>query len=141
MWWLLALFMSIAVSMFSFYDSHSITAQTALTVTTQQQAMQTVAYLNAINDYLYDNPMSDGSVPDEDLPVTAPKNTANVISGNRVFVYQPPTTGLMYQLEKASTASALIGKVASGRLLDATGTDMGVTVPSAIPDGDIVYLN
>lgn len=37
--------------------------------------------------------------------------------------------------------SALVGRVASRRLLDSTGTDMQIAVPAAIPDGSVVWVN
>lgn len=141
MWWLLALIMMIFVTEVSISQLNELTPQSMVQVATEQQANQTMAYLNAINDYLYSHPQADGTVSDELLPIKAPKGAKNYIQASRVYIYQPNDKGLMWQLEQASTKSALIGKVSSGRLKDASGTDMGVTVPSAITDGYIVYLD
>ncbi|MGR7464121.1 type IV pilus biogenesis protein PilM [Klebsiella aerogenes] len=129
------------VSLSAVNNTHDVTAQTAITVNAQQQAMQTVSWMNAINDWLYDHTMDAGTVPGADLPVKPPRNGQNVVQGGRAYVWQPDAPGLLYQLEAASDTSALMGRVKNGRLTDAIGTDMGVSVPSSIPDGDIVYLN
>lgn len=141
MWWLIAVFMMIFVTEISVTQPHDLSGRSLVAVSAQQQAIQTVAYINSINDYLYSHPMTDGVVSDDQLPVKAPAGAKNLIQASRVYVYQPNAKGLLWQLENASDVSALIGKVASGRLLDATGTDMGVSVPSSIPDGDLAWLN
>lgn len=141
MFWIVMVFVAVMVSLSAVDSTHDVTAQTAITVNAQQQAMQTVSWMNSINDWLYDHPMDAGTVPNDALPVQPPRNGQNVIQGGRAYVWQPDAPGLLYQLEVASDASALMGRVKSGRLTDATGTDMGVSVPSSIPDGYVVYLN
>ncbi|HCA3439645.1 TPA: type IV pilus biogenesis protein PilM [Salmonella enterica subsp. salamae serovar 35:g,m,s,t:-] len=141
MWWLLAVFMMVFITLTSVTQSHDLSSRNIVQVEAEQQSMQTVAYLNAINDYLYSHPMTDGIVSDDSLPVKAPNGTKNLIQASRVYVYQPNQRGLLWQLENASDISALVGIVSAGRLTDASGTDMGVAVPSTIPNGDIVYLD
>lgn len=141
MWWLISVVIMIFVTSVSVTQSHHLSSRRVTEVSTQQQAIQTVAYLNAINDYLYSHPMTDGTIPDDALPVKAPPGVKNLIQATRVYVWQPNTKGLFWQLEKASDSSALIGLVTNGRMQDALGTDMGVSVPPQVPDGDIACLN
>lgn len=141
MYWLLAVFMMVLVSVVSISNRTNITSNDIIQSAAAQQAVQTVAYINSLNDYLYDHPQSSGVVSDDLLFVKAPTGAKNIIQDSRVYVYQPDKTGLLWELEHASSTSALIGKVKSGHLLDASGTDMGVAVPGAIPDGYVVYLN
>lgn len=141
MWWIIAVFMMIFMADVSVMQTHDISARNLVQVSAQQQAVQTVAYINSINDYLYSHPMTDGVVSDDDLPVKAPPGAKNLIQTSRVYVYQPDQKGLLWQLESASDTSALVGRVSAGRLQDATGTDMGVSVPASVPDGDVTYLN
>lgn len=107
----------------------------------QQQAAETILYLNAINDWLYDHPQSDGTVSNSALDTQPPPGTANVLSQARVYVYQPEKKGLAAALMDQSNQSALIGQVTNRRLTDMQGKDMQVTVPDAIPNGSLVYLN
>ena len=107
----------------------------------QTRAIQTVQYINTINDYLYDNPQSDGVIDNGLLGVTPPSGVAHILQSSRVFVYQPDLPGLMTALQLQSVNSALLGRVTSRRLIDNLGNDMQVTVPDVIPDGDLVYLN
>ena len=141
MWWLIAVFMMIFVTEISVTQTHDLNAHSMTQVSAQQQATQTVAYINSINDYLYSHPMTDGVVSDDGLPVKAPTGAKNLIQASRVYVYQSNAKGLLWQLENASNTSALVGIVSAGRLNDASGTDMGVTVSATIPDGDVVYLD
>ncbi|XUA21463.1 type IV pilus biogenesis protein PilM (plasmid) [Citrobacter sp. OP27] len=139
--WLLACVMTILMSVVTLSNTHALNTHSAASVSAEQQADQTVAYMSALDDYLYDHPQTDGTVPDSTLPVMPPKNGHHIIQASRVWVWQPDAPGLLWQLEKTSEASALMGKVANGRLIDAIGTDMTVSVPSSIPDGSVVYLN
>lgn len=141
MYLLLAVFMTILVSVISVSNRSNITSTDIAQTAANQQATQTVAYINSLNDYLYQHPQSEGVVSDDLLFIKAPFGAKNVIQDSRVYVYQPDKKGLLWELEHASSTSVLIGKVKTGHLLDALGTDMGVSVPSVIPDGNVVYLN
>lgn len=141
MHWLLAVFFTTLVSIISISERASITSTTIAQTTANQQATQTVAYINSVNDYLYQHPQSEGVVSDDQLFVKAPPGAKNVIQDSRVYVYQPDKIGLLWELTHASSTSALIGRVEAGHLIDVSGTNMGVSVPGVIPDGYIVYLN
>lgn len=141
MLWFIAAVMLVMISVSGLHNTHTVSAQTAIDVTAQQQALQTVMYMNALNDYLYSHPMTDGTLPDDTLPIRPPASGHHIIQAGRVYVWQTDSHGLLFQLEKASDTSALMGKVRNRRLTDVLGTDMGVSVPSDIPDGNVVYLN
>jgi hypothetical protein len=107
-----------------------------------QRAIQTVSYLNEINDWRYHNPsVKDGVIPDSTFGWSSVPNLHNVLQANRVYVWQPDTPGLMSALLAQSRHSALVGRVISRRLIDSAGNDMQVTVPANIADGSLVYLN
>lgn len=107
-----------------------------------QRAIQTVSYLNEINDWRYLNPaQKEGVIPDSTLGWSSVPNLNNILQANRVYVWQPDTPGLMSALLAQSRHSALVGRVVSRRLIDSAGNDMQVTVPANIADGSLVYLN
>ncbi|TLI63101.1 pilus assembly protein PilM [Escherichia sp. E1130] len=107
-----------------------------------QRAIQTVSYLNEINDWRYLNPaQKEGIIPDSTLGWSSVPNLNNILQANRVYVWQPDTPGLMSALLAQSRHSALVGRVVSRRLIDSAGNDMQVTVPANIADGSLVYLN
>lgn len=107
-----------------------------------QRAIQTVSYINEINDWRYRNPaQKDGVIADSTLGWSPVPNLNNVLLANRVYVWQPDTPGLMSALMAQSRHSALVGRVISRRLIDSAGNDMQVTVPPDIADGSLVYLN
>ncbi|NVD78825.1 type IV pilus biogenesis protein PilM, partial [Escherichia coli] len=37
--------------------------------------------------------------------------------------------------------SAMLGRVKNKKIVDNQGNDMGVTIPSSIPEGSIVFIN
>lgn len=141
MFWFISVLLALFLTFSHSWRGHDPDAGNAATIAAQQQASQTIVYLNALNDYLHDHPQSDGTVDDNLLGVTVPPGCHHIIQASRVYVYQPDKSGLMYQLRADSDDSALLGRVVSRRLQDNLGVDMGVSVPSAIAEGNIVYLN
>lgn len=118
----------------------NVAMQSAQSAEMQAQAVATVRYINLINDKLYDHPQEDGSVT-----VTAPDfpmgPVHNIREQGRTWVYQTDHPGLMNALITASLSSYLLGRVHNRQLLDGTGKTTGLTVPNAIPNEAIVYLN
>lgn len=107
-----------------------------------QRAVQTVSYINEINDWRYKNPsQQDGTIPDSSLGWSSVPDLHNVLQAGRVYVWQPDTPGLMSALLAQTRQSALVGRVAARRLTDSAGNDMQVAVPASIADGSLVYLN
>lgn len=107
-----------------------------------QRAIQTVRYINDINDWRYNNPsQKDGVIPDSAFGWSSLPALHNVLQADRVYVYQPDHPGLMSALLAQSRHSPLVGKVVARRLLDSFGNDMQVIVPDSITDGSLVYLN
>ena len=141
MFWLLAIFMTVLMSVTSITVSTHISSNEIAQTEVNQQAIQTIAYINSVNDYLYQHPQSEGVISDDLLFVKAPNGAKNVLQNGRVYVYQPYKIGLLWALTQESLTSALIGHVDAGQLFDVAGTNMGVPVPGIIPDGYIVYLN
>lgn len=107
-----------------------------------QRAIQTVRYMNVLNDWRYDHPgQPDGAIPDGPAGWAPVPGLRNQVVHGRTWVYQAARPGLMASLQTQTRRSALLGTVSQRRLTDAQGNDMQVTVPASVPDGSLVYLN
>nr|WP_235661308.1 type IV pilus biogenesis protein PilM [Candidatus Hamiltonella defensa] len=141
-------FLLVTLSLSEFYQQQSADHlnRTEIATTRTQQAIETVHYINAINDYLYRHP--DALKKPNEVVLTAAQigisphsSIQHVIASERVFVWQPFSPGLMAALKTQTRDSALLGSVKNHRLFDHSGRDMQVVVPERIPDGAMVYLN
>lgn len=145
------LLLSFSLALFllgGFYDRHHgfSVEHAEIMVTSTQRAIDTVQYMNAINDYLYAHPdvrHSSGEVvlTPAQVGVTSSPALQAVLFNRRVFLWQLPTPGLMAALNTQTVSSALLGHITGRRLVDNSLRDMQVSVPARIPDGAIVYLN
>lgn len=109
-----------------------------------QQAATFIRYMNAINDYLHQNPerrTAGGRLTSTQLGLPGTDTVSHIISQQRVFVWATETPGLMAALREQSHDSALLGRVKNGRLLDTAGRALSVTLPSVIPDHVILWMN
>ena len=109
-----------------------------------QQAPTFIRYMNAINDYLHQNPerrTAGGRLTSAQLGLPGTDTVSHIISQQRVFVWATETPGLMAALREQSHDSALLGRVENGRLLDTAGRALSVTLPSVIPDHVILWMN
>ncbi|MCU7063473.1 type IV pilus biogenesis protein PilM [Serratia ureilytica] len=139
-YWILSVFLGFLVLVnISPHDQAGTQLQDS---TLSQRAIQTIRYINDINDWRYINPaQKDGVIPDSALGWSSVGGLRNVLQADRVYVYQPDQPGLMAALLAQSRHSALVGKVVGRRLIDSVGNDMQVNVPASITDGSLVYLN
>ncbi|KMK84139.1 type IV pilus biogenesis protein PilM [Pectobacterium brasiliense] len=96
-----------------------------------------------VNDLRYDNPMNDGAIDIAQLPlVPSPDNRVKaVISNGRLWVWAADFPGLVNALATHSVSSSLVCIVSGGRLKMMDGTDMNLSLPVDLTDGNIVYLN
>lgn len=148
MGYLILSFLLVSLSLAGFYQhQHADNLNsTEMTTTTTQQAIETVHYINGINDYLYlhqdviKNP-NEIVLTAEQIGITPHSPIQHIIASQRVFVWQPFSPGLMAALKTQTRDSALLGSVKNHRLFDNSGRDMQVVVPARIPDGAIVYIN
>ncbi|MFU1434502.1 type IV pilus biogenesis protein PilM, partial [Escherichia coli] len=109
-----------------------------------QQAATFIRYMNAINDYLHQNPerrTAGGRLTSAQLGLPGTDTVSHIISQQRVFVWATETPGLMAALREQSNDSALLGRVENGRLLDTAGRALSITLPSVIPDHVILWMN
>ena len=138
--WILAAFVGFIVwAYFPMHDQSDMQLQES---TVSQRAIQTVRYINTINDWRYLNPtQKDGVIADSILGWTPVQGLQHILLANRVYVYQADQPGLMAALLNQTRHSALVGKVISRRLIDSLGNDMQISVPGNIADGSLVYLN
>lgn len=148
MGYLILSFLLVTLSLAGFYQHQHADnlSSTEITTTTTQQAIETVHYINAINDYLYLHPEvinkpSEIVLTAAQVGLNPNSPLANVIVDQRVFVWQPFSPGLMAALKKQTRDSALLGRVRNHRLFDNSGRDMQVVLPTNVPNGAIVYLN
>ena len=109
-----------------------------------QQAATFIRYMNAINDYLHQNPerrTAGGRLTSAQLGLPGTDTVSHIISQQHVFVWATETPGLMAALREQSHDSALLGRVENGRLLDTAGRALSITLPSVIPDHVILWMN
>lgn len=140
-YWLLSMFL--VLFLMTADMTHRRTHQTLEMAESEnkQRARQTVLYINAINDYLYDHPQDNGVINDNLLGFSSLPSLSHIIQDRRVFVYQPNNSGLMSALKTMTRGSALLGRVQNRRLIDNLGTDMQVSVPDVISETYLVYIN
>ncbi|WP_323667373.1 type IV pilus biogenesis protein PilM [Pectobacterium versatile] len=98
---------------------------------------------SVINDWRYDNAMNDGVIDIAQLLlVPSPDNRINVmISNGRLWIWAADFPGLVNALATHSVSSSLVCIVSGGRLRMMDGTDMNLSLPVGVADGNIVYLN
>ncbi|GKW03169.1 type IV pilus biogenesis protein PilM [Pectobacterium carotovorum] len=98
---------------------------------------------SVINDWRYDNAMNDGVIDIAQLRlVPSPDNRINaMISNGRLWVWAADFPGLVNALATHSVSSSLVCLVSGGRLRMMDGTDMNLSLPVGVTDGNIVYLN
>lgn len=142
MWmWLLGIFSGFMTINGAMYDQNIQVLKTT-EYDLQQRAVQTVQYMNVINDWRYIHPDKvTGIISNDDLGWRGVKDIKNILENGRAYVYQQNKQGLISSLFKVSDSSFLIGTVKNSRIYDTSGNDMGVSVPDVIPDDYIVYLN
>lgn len=142
MWmWFLGIFSGFMTINSAMYDQNVQSLKTT-EHDLQQRAVQTVQYMNVINDWRYIHPDKvSGTISNDDLGWRGVNDIKNILVNGRAYVYQPNKQGLISSLFTASNSSFLIGTVKNRRIYDTSGNDMGVSVPDVIPNDYIVYLN
>ncbi|POE02639.1 MULTISPECIES: type IV pilus biogenesis protein PilM [Pectobacterium] len=98
---------------------------------------------SVINDWRYDNAMNDGVIDIAQLRlVPSPDNRIHaMISNGRLWIWAADFPGLVNALATHSVTSSLVCIVSGGRLRMMDGTDMNLSLPVGVADGNIVYLN
>lgn len=96
MGYLILSFLLVTLSLAGFYQNQHADNlnNTEMTTTTTQQAIETVHYINAINDYLYLYPdviknSNEIVLTAEQVGITPHSPIQHVIASPRVFVWQP----------------------------------------------------
>ncbi|WP_436883119.1 type IV pilus biogenesis protein PilM [Enterobacter asburiae] len=141
--WLIAILLCVMVLFRGGYSNNDTASDQSDAPLSTQKAAMVIGYLNAINDYLYDHPLANGVVPDGVLNFQLPDGSGihNVVQDSRVMVYLPDKPGLVSALRSLSRHSALLCHSTRGVLTDLSGTSTGISAPTAITGGDLVYLN
>lgn len=110
----------------------------------KQEAIEFIHFANVINDYLYKYPdkrNSGGTLTSEQIGITPVYDIHHIIYGKRVYIWSADTEGLMSALQQQTKHSAMLGRVKNKKIVDNQGNDMGVPVPSSIPEEAIVLIN
>lgn len=98
---------------------------------------------SAVNDWRYTRQLPEGPlavgqfgiVPVPDSHIQA------AIQGGRLWVWSADRPGLVDSLSSQSVGSALVCTVSGGRLKMSDGTDMNLSLPAGVAEGNVVYLN
>ncbi|WP_336369228.1 type IV pilus biogenesis protein PilM [Rahnella perminowiae] len=98
---------------------------------------------SAVNDWRYTRQLAEGAlavgqfgmVPVPDSHIQA------AIQGGRLWVWSGDSPGLVDSLNSQSVGSALVCTVSGGRLKMSDGTDMNLSLPAGVAEGNVVYLN
>ncbi|EEJ4252262.1 type IV pilus biogenesis protein PilM [Salmonella enterica subsp. enterica serovar 4,[5],12:b:-] len=143
-WFFSLLLIFLSTGSYYLTDNNNKTIQRMKLLPARQEATEFIHYANVINDYLYKYPdkrSSGGTLTSEQIGITPVYDIHNIIYGKRVYIWSADTEGLMAALQKQTKSSAMLGKVKEQKLIDNQGDDMGVPVPSAIPENAIVLIN
>ncbi|MUZ31587.1 type IV pilus biogenesis protein PilM, partial [Shigella flexneri] len=84
---------------------------------------------------------SGGTLTSEQIGITPVYDIHHIIYGKRVYIWSADTEGLMSALQQQTKHSAMLGRVKNKKIVDNQGNDMGITIPSSIPEGSIVFIN
>lgn len=105
-----------------------------------------IIYRDAAMRYAQANPAFSGTVADASLVLPAwfnkPSNLNNYVDTGRAFAYTTaPSSALLNQLLTETKSSVLVGTKVSGFLVHPALGTTAVSLPSAIPEGAIVYAS
>lgn len=112
-------------------------------VNTSRLASDMLRLASAVNDWRYTRQLAEGAlavgqfgmVPVPDSHIQA------AIQGGRLWVWSGDSPGLVDSLNSQSVGSALVCTVSGGRLKMSDGTDMNLSLPAGVAEGNVVYLN
>lgn len=122
------------------YQRHAESRLTPSDLTARQTASEILMLADAVNDWRY-RYEGTPALQDLDLPWPLPAGIHFTVHNDRLFIWTREQPGLLSALRAAARQSVLVLTVSNGTQLMASGTPMGVPLPSGITDSDIVYLN
>ncbi|TNL04610.1 pilM family protein [Kosakonia cowanii] len=96
-----------------------------------------------VNDWRYSHNLPDGRLNLSQFSFSLAPDTRirAAIGGGRLWIWTPEQPGLRSALNRLSSGSALVLSVTGGHLLMADGSDMNLSLPAGMSEGNIVYLN
>lgn len=124
--------------------------QAYMAIRADVSATNFLAYRASVQRYLQDHPGVTGAISDVELNaywmsgyVRDPRWT-NIVDTNTLYVYSthPVERGALEAIWKRTSESVLVGNksATSGRLVSYNGTDTGIVLPTAIPNGALVMI-
>ncbi|HBL0854753.1 TPA: type IV pilus biogenesis protein PilM [Escherichia coli] len=143
-WFFSLLLIFLSIGSYYLTDNNNQTIQRMNLLPAKQEAIEFVHFANVINDYLYKYPdkrNSGGTLTSEQIGITPVYDIHHIIYGKRVYIWSADTEGLMSALQQQTKHSAMLGRVKNKKIVDNQGNDMGVPVPSSIPEEAIVLIN
>jgi hypothetical protein len=98
---------------------------------------------SAVNDWRYTRQLTEGPVAVEQFGIVPVPDShiQAAIQGGRLWVWSADRSGLVDSLNSQSVGSALVCTVSGGRLKMSDGTDMNLSLPAGVAEGNVVYLN
>ncbi|AYA08468.1 pilM family protein [Rahnella aquatilis] len=98
---------------------------------------------SAVNDWRYARQLTEGPLAVGQLGIVPVPDShiQAAIQGGRLWVWSADRPGLVDSLNSQSVGSALVCTVSGGRLKMSDGTDMNLSLPAGVAEGNVVYLN
>ncbi|MBJ9136047.1 type IV pilus biogenesis protein PilM [Citrobacter farmeri] len=140
----------VAIAMLMMLVTNSITSVDTSEQQTQQAnaaaellADDMLRTASMVNDWRYSHSLPEGGLSLSQFSFSPVPDTRirAAISGGRLWVWTPEQPGLRSALNRLSSGSALVLSVTGGHLLMADGSDMNLSLPAGVSEGNIVYLN
>lgn len=138
----MAMVFVLMVGNFQWRESAGYQAQ-AMNRTADRLAADMLRLASGVNDWHYYRTPDEGNLNTRQFGlVPIPDSRINAaIRHGRLWLWMPEQQGLVASLNRQSANSALVGIIAGGRLRMADGTDMNLSLPAGVAEGNIVYLN
>ena len=122
------------------YQKQAVPRLTPAELSARQTASEILMLADTVNDWRYRH----GGTPalnDLDLPWSLSGDIHFALHNERLYIWTHRQPGLLSALRAAARQSALVLTVSGGELYMASGVAMGLTLPPAVTDSDLVYLN
>ncbi|EKN4036014.1 type IV pilus biogenesis protein PilM [Yersinia enterocolitica] len=115
----------------------------AINRTADRLAADMLRLASGVNNWHYRSTLDDGNLNTRQFGLVPPPDSRinAAIYRGRLWLWIPEQQGLVASLNHQSVSSALVATVAGGRLRMVDGTDMNISFPAGVAEGNIVYLN
>ncbi|QAX80326.1 pilM family protein [Yersinia hibernica] len=117
--------------------------QQSIQVSADLLATDILRLASAINDWRYTRQLAEGPLATGQFGlVPAPDSRIQAaMQGGRLWLWSVDRPGLVDSLNRQSVGSALVCTISGGRLKMSDGTDMSLSLPAGVAEGNVIYLN